>query len=615
MATVKYFSLRYKLLALLILMPTAGLALYAVMAINLFTKDKKAYIFDSSVIVSKALATQVKIELDGHEKLSEPIVSAIDPKTMKFSKLSYEFFIRQRRIEHMFVFKHVRMGQYVKSDQLYLKNRSIKTYDPGGEVIDLMLKTAGEKGFAIQDVNEAKRFFLIAKKYGKEANHMVVLSLYNAPDLYEAFATPSAYRNYLVSRSNFISMEPKYVRKGKKQSRVSSVDFFTPIFNNRFPVGIAEIKTSEGSPMLVSFSKVGRGGLIVTSLVEKAAALKAIDTLIVESLLFVLALISVTVIIGVIASFGLTSALRRLVDATKEIANGNFDIKVDVNSKDEVNHLADSISFMAAEVSRLMNETAENARLVNELETVKLIQDTLFPPDEAKLGPLDIVGYFHPASEAGGDWYHYSMMSDDRAFIWIGDVTGHGAPAAMVTAAAKAVSSIVEEMDEVTPAMALKVMNHAIHQTAKGNILMTFFLMSVDLKDGKVVYANASHEPPYVLPDQEAKLKKKDFVPLLDSEGSRLGEKPDSEYVDVEFQLKPGDTVLLYTDGVIDLENPEGVGLGEREFIKTIINTYSSKGTVKTKFNNLKDTLAKHQQDAPLIDDLTLFSFQYRPEA
>ncbi|MCB0366690.1 MAG: SpoIIE family protein phosphatase [Bdellovibrionaceae bacterium] len=611
MASIKYFSLRYKLLALLILMPTAGLALYALMAINLFTKDKKAYIFDSSVIVSKALATQVKIELDAHEKLMDPIVKSIDTGAMKFSKLSYEFFIRQNRVEHLFLFKHMGNGRYAKADQLYLENRSIKNYDPGGEVFDLMLKTAGEVGFAVQDVAEAKRFFLIAQKYGDEQKHVVVLSLYNAPDLYEAFATPSAYRQYLVSRNNFISMEPKYMRKTKSKAQVTTTEFFTPIFNNRFPVGIAEIKTKDGHPMLVSFSKVGKGGLFVASLVEKAAALKAIDTLIVESLLFVLSLISVTIIIGVIASFGLTSALSRLVEATKEIAGGNFDVKIDVKSKDEVSLLGDSISFMAGEVSRLMNETAEKARLVNELETVKLIQETLFPPDQATLGPLDIVGYFHPASEAGGDWYHYSMMGEDRAFIWIGDVTGHGAPAAMVTAAAKAVSSIVEEMEDVTPAMALKVMNHAINATAKGNTLMTFFLMSVDFTSGKVVYANASHEPPYVLPVSD-KLKKKDFVPLCDSEGSRLGEKAGAEYKDVEYQLNPGDTVLLYTDGVIDLANPAGEGLGERQFIKLICDNFSGKAAVKTKFENLKKTLNSHQQNAPLVDDVTLFAFQFK---
>ncbi|MCC7402753.1 MAG: SpoIIE family protein phosphatase [Bdellovibrionales bacterium] len=614
MAGIKQiFSLRYKLLALLILLPTAGLALYGMMAINLFTKDKKAYIFDSSVIVSKALATQVKIELDSHEKLMEPIIKSIDPATYKFSNLSQEFFIRQNRVEHMFLFQfHPQSGQYTKVDQLYLENRTIRTYNPGGEVFDVMLKTAREAGFAIQDVPEAKRYFLIAQKYGEENKHAVVISLYSAPDLYEAFATPSAYRNYLVSRSNFISMEPKYVRKTQSKAVVSSVDFFAPIFNNRFPVGIAEIKTKQGDPMLVSFSRVGRGGLIVTSLVEKAAALRAIDTLIVESLLFVLSLIAVTIIIGVIASFGLTSALGRLVEATKEIASGNFNVKLDVRSKDEVGSLADSISYMAGEVKRLMTETAEKARLVNELETVKHIQDTLFPPDQARLGPIDIVGYFQPASEAGGDWYHYSILNEDQVFLWIGDVTGHGAPAAMVTAAAKAVSSIVEEMGEVTPAMAMRVMNHAINATAKGNVLMTFFLIAVDMKTGKSVYCNASHEPAYVLPEVE-KLKKKDFFPLNDSPGTRLGERTGVEYKDVPHELRQGDTVVMYTDGVLDLRNPAGEALGEREFIRLVSDCFSSKAPLKAKFENLKRELVKHQNGAPLVDDLTLFAFQYKP--
>src|SRR5690606_35511909 len=109
---------------------------------------------------------------------------------------------------------------------------------------------------------------------------------------------------------------------------------------------------------------------------------------------------------------------------------------------DEVGGLAQGFNFMAGEVSRLMEETKEAARMEGELETVRLVQETLFPEPVKRVGDFHLAGHFEPASECGGDWWHYCKVGD-KLFIWIGDATGHGAPSAMVTSAAKAAATII----------------------------------------------------------------------------------------------------------------------------------------------------------------------------
>ncbi len=109
-----------------------------------------------------------------------------------------------------------------------------------------------------------------------------------------------------------------------------------------------------------------------------------------------------------------------------------------------------NFNIMAAEVSRLLDQTAEKARMESELQTAKTVQETLFPETRAKIGPLAIAGYYEPASECGGDWWHYCQIGN-KIFLWIGDATGHGAPAALITSAAKSASTIIERLNISPP--------------------------------------------------------------------------------------------------------------------------------------------------------------------
>lgn len=319
-------------------------------------------------------------------------------------------------------------------------------------------------------------------------------------------------------------------------------------------------------------------------------------------------IISVSTIVSLFASGSLTSALTDLFGATQQVAEGDFTIRVKARSNDEIGSLADSFNAMAGEVSRLMGETAEKARMESELKTAQTVQETLFPATVAELAGMSIAGHYEPASECGGDWWHYSQV-DEKILLWLGDATGHGAPAALITSAAKSAATIIERLD-VDPAHAMQLLNRAIYDVSKGQIMMTFFLASFDSKTKKLTYANASSEAPYLIKKQEGVLKKKDLVPMNDVNSPRLGQARDTIYEQTTIDLEPGDRILFYTDGIPDIENPEKVSWGEREFVKAIIETNKEYPPVRESVAGLVELFSAYRQNSPLKDDITFFMAQ-----
>src|SRR5207244_8208632 len=105
---------------------------------------------------------------------------------------------------------------------------------------------------------------------------------------------------------------------------------------------------------------------------------------------------------------------------------------------DEIGILGENFNFMADQLVVLLQQTAEKARLEQELEVARTIQETLVPPnDPVSNGFFKFACYFQPASQSGGDWWTWHQLVGDKVLVVIGDVTGHGVPSAMITAAAK----------------------------------------------------------------------------------------------------------------------------------------------------------------------------------
>jgi sigma-B regulation protein RsbU (phosphoserine phosphatase) len=597
-------SIRYKILLLLTLLPLITLTVYLVLALKIFEDDKIAYVFDSSSNMSGTMATQIKTQMNAVLSTTKPIFQDY-LMTQKFSPISDSIFQNESNLESIVVFTPSPKGNFVKTAAIE------KVVGQTDQVLETL---SAHLPLYFTEVESAKRvvkvpfnddrvfiFEQVTDETGKRITLFLIIT--RVSEAAEMFKAGNSQKMYLISQTGRVLFGPDNM-PGKQLQDVVTPAFMSSQKKN-ISQGAETDRRADGIELLVSYAKAGFGDLIVVTTVEKEKALGAMQVLIRRSLIFFGLLISVTVIIGLFASSGLTHALTELFNATKKVSEGDFDIRVKVTSNDEVGSLADNFNIMAAEVSRLLDQTAEKARMEAELQTAKTVQETLFPEARAKIGPLAIAGYYEPASECGGDWWHYCQIGN-KIFLWIGDATGHGAPAALITSAAKSASTIIERLN-VAPNKALELLNRSIYDVSRGRIMMTFFLASFDLETGELIYCNASHEAPFVIKQSESPLKKKDLIPLNEVNNPRLGQARDSLYEQTSLKLDLGDSVFFYTDGIPDIQNPGKEAWGEREFIKGLIAVNKDFPGVNDSVERFVKLFQDHRKGAPLVDDVTFF--------
>lgn len=598
-------SIRYKILLLLTSLPLITLTVYLLLALKVFEEDKIAYVFESSSRMSGAMATQVKTQLNGVLGTAKPIFQEY-LNQQKFTEVSAAIFKNEFNFDAIVVFEPTVAGAFEPVNQLEKVPQlvsGILTSLEGALPSYFAEVEAGQR--VVKAPLGDDRVFILEKVSDTETKRTTVfLVIVRMSEVVEMFRSQLSQKLFLISQDGTVLFGPS----GKVGEKIQETVSPSVLQGGASPVaqGAETVKSRDGTETLVAFSKVGFGDLIVVTTVDKAQALGAVQVLIRKSLIFFGLLISLTVILSLFASNGLTQALTQLFQATKKVSKGDFNIRVDVRSNDEVGALAKNFNIMAEEVSRLLEQTAEKARMESELQTAKTVQDTLFPETRARIGTLSIAGYYEPASECGGDWWHYCEIGK-KIFLWIGDATGHGAPAALITSAAKSASTIIERLN-ISPAKALELLNRSIYDVSKGRIMMTFFLASFDVETGELVYCNASHEAPFVLRNNETgELKKKDLELLNEVNNPRLGQARDSVYQQTSVQLKEGDSVFFYTDGIPDIQNPGKESWGERQFLKALLSASKGNPGVNATVERFTKSFLDHRQGAPLVDDVTFF--------
>lgn len=599
----KALSIRIKILLLLTLLPLVVLGAYLTMAIDVFQEDKIAYVFEETTSISRTLALQATTNWGSLLGNVRPVLQEWMSET-KFSSFSQSLLTAEGLVQWVTVAE--RDGDALKKIGFVAK--------PGMKNPEAEAEALTKSTFVSEKAKKFKRAVMIPFKDDRvllvesidvppPGKPLVFLILTEGKELFEAFRTPGSTSNYLIDDQGFILMGPSEFERTYLTAQLP-LNFLSQA-EKVDKVSTEEVQSLSDEPTLISYAPVNFGKFFVVSTVPKKAALEAVQTLIRKSLIFFLLLICVTLVISLIASKNLTAALTALFQATQTMAQGKFDIRVAVTSGDEVGSLAQSFNKMAAEVSRLMSENSEKARMESELRTAQTVQETLFPPVSARIGDLSVFGYYEPASECGGDWWHYNWV-DEKVFLWIGDATGHGAPAALITSAAKSASTVIENL-KVDPATALDLLNRSIFDVSQGKIMMTFFLACYDPKTHQLTYSNASHESPYLIRRGQNPPKKKDLVPLNEVNNPRLGQSRETKYSQTTIALMPGDRILFYTDGIPDITNPADVAWGEREFLKAVLKSNIDYPTVSEAVTRLSASFSEHRQNAALHDDITFF--------
>jgi serine phosphatase RsbU (regulator of sigma subunit)/predicted ester cyclase len=201
---------------------------------------------------------------------------------------------------------------------------------------------------------------------------------------------------------------------------------------------------------------------------------------------------------------------------------------------------------------RLEQERIERERIEQELRVARRIQHASLPEEVPTLGGWQISPFYRPAREVGGDFYDFHLLSEGRLGVVVGDATGKGVPAALVMSTTCGMLQLAARaLDSPSPGEVLAQVNETLVARIPSNMFVTCFYAILNPKSGHLVYANAGHDLPYLQHSgEEAK--------ELRARGMPLGLMPASSYEEKEMVLDVGESVLFYSDGLVEAHDPEG---------------------------------------------------------
>lgn len=316
-----------------------------------------------------------------------------------------------------------------------------------------------------------------------------------------------------------------------------------------------------------------------------------------------------------------------MIQSSQSKLLSEFDVVVPVHHKgkalayllvkgveNDIRHLSSDINYMSfvQTLTNIIVVAIENKRMARlkvkqeaykkELEVAKTMQKLLFPEQLPTNKRMDISAKYTPRHEVGGDYYDFIPLGDDEYIICIADVSGKGISAAMLMANFQATIRTLFEYQRFDIKTLMVELNKKVMNSAKGEKFITFFLAHYDANSRKLSYVNAGHNHPFITNGKTYE--------DLDQGCIGLGMMDELPFINVgEKELSPNTTIVLYTDGVVELENEEEEFFGTDRLVKLVHSYYplgmdDMNSLIFSKLDEWKGPL-------PLVDDTAIFSCRF----
>lgn len=253
-----------------------------------------------------------------------------------------------------------------------------------------------------------------------------------------------------------------------------------------------------------------------------------------------------------------------------------------------------------------MNAEVSEAKVMANIETAIKFQETLLGPSNP-ISCLQVASYFQPAERIGGDWYDIASLGSGRyAFLFVGDVTGHGFSSTLLSSAVSGcIRSVlyswadrsVIHPEEALLEIAQRANRLVCDSGSKEGWLMSMIMVCLDLRDLKAYYLNAGHPHPYHTSAHHH---------FLISRGSLLGAGDDPEFEVRQCSVQVGDTLTLYTDGLLECLTKDKKFISQRTFAQKLAHDPQAESIVAA----VRQSFDVSQ--GPLEDDITVLSVQIR---
>jgi phosphoserine phosphatase RsbU/P len=244
----------------------------------------------------------------------------------------------------------------------------------------------------------------------------------------------------------------------------------------------------------------------------------------------------------------------------------------------------------------ILLEVADRLSLKGELEVAREIQLAMLPKGTYRALDIEICGMTRPANTVGGDFYDVLPLGDGRIIVTLGDVAGKGSPAALLMALLLAVlRTLVDE--DLDPPSLVERLNLQICRHSPSSRFITLFYAVYSPVTGSLTYVNAGQNPPMIR-------RRDGRYERLGSTGVALGMFEQSRFASVDTMLAPGETLVLYSDGITEAEDPSGRPF-EETGLESVVEQHAEREPAEIAIQVLKAVEA-HARASRFIDDLTI---------
>lgn len=277
----------------------------------------------------------------------------------------------------------------------------------------------------------------------------------------------------------------------------------------------------------------------------------------------------IALVIGIRLTRSITSTVNQLQLATEAVKAGDFSHRIGLPARDQVSALGEAFDRMTASLQRLIAESNEKLRLENELRIAQEVQRQLFPQRAPNLPGARLFGECRAARGVSGDLFDFQALSEGRASLALGDVSGKGIYAALLMAGIQSAvrAQFYDGLPKNDPgsfstSMVMGRLNRQIFDHTPDAKYATFFYGIYDAHARTLFYTNAGHPAPFLF--------RRDQVVRLHTGGTVLGLFPSVQYEQGQVALHPGDLLLAFTDGLVEPENAFGEEFGEQRLAETV---------------------------------------------
>jgi sigma-B regulation protein RsbU (phosphoserine phosphatase) len=309
------------------------------------------------------------------------------------------------------------------------------------------------------------------------------------------------------------------------------------------------------------------------------------------------------IVVTILLSRSLSRPIMHLTDQVREFGKGNLNHRLTWKRRDEFRDLAETFNIMAISLQEYMHElereTTQRERLESELRIASQMQTTLLPEAPPAIASVQLAGMSEPSREVGGDFFDFLELSPTRLAIIVGDATGKGLSAALlITQCASILRTLANDIHD--PGQLLTRTNKDFHgRIGATHRFVTLLIVVIDTETGTVMYANAGHPLAYRISTDAPTPQ-----PLPGAPCYPLGIQNDTVYQTNEMQLDPGDTLVLYSDGLTDAQNHQRELFGDKR-VQTTLKEVAGRDP-ESILTALRQAATAHMNGREAHDDMTI---------